>query len=136
MQINIKQMILEGYTFGEITEAVHANHKHLNKKLLKDPKTSYVEGKKIEQNRKKLAGDLKDGLSTRNEYRKTAVASGGSDPIYTHREANNIDNITRAISQRGGIENYQFPKELKHVNKKKANEIIQNVPRVISSAKK
>ena len=26
MQINIKQMILEGYSYDEITEAVHSNH--------------------------------------------------------------------------------------------------------------
>ena len=36
MQLNIKQLILEGYSFDEITEAVHANHSHLNKNLLKD----------------------------------------------------------------------------------------------------
>ena len=32
MQINIKQLILEGYSYEEITEAVHANHPNLNKK--------------------------------------------------------------------------------------------------------
>ena len=32
MQINIKQLILEGYSYDEITEAVHANHPNLNKK--------------------------------------------------------------------------------------------------------
>ena len=36
MQINIKQLILEGYSYEEITEAVHANHPNLNKKVLKD----------------------------------------------------------------------------------------------------
>ena len=35
MQLNIKQLILEGYSYEEITEAVHANHNHLNKNLLK-----------------------------------------------------------------------------------------------------
>ena len=32
MQINIKQLILEGYSYEEITEAVHANHPDFNKK--------------------------------------------------------------------------------------------------------
>ena len=136
MQINIKQMILEGYSFDEITEAVHVNHNHLNKKILKDPKTSYVEGKKIEQNRKALADSLKEGRHTRDEYRKKAAASGGSDPIYTTQEANHIDNLTRSVSQSGGIKNYRLPKELKYVNDQKADEISRTVPRVISSAKK
>ena len=136
MQLNIKQLILEGYSFDEITEAVHANHNHLNKKILKDPKTSYIEGKKIEQNRKALADSLKEGRHTRDEYRKKAAASWGLDPIYTTREANHIDNLTRAVSQSGGIENYRLPKELKYVNDQKADEILRTVPRVISSAKK
>ena len=34
MQLNIKQLILEGYSYDEITEAVHANHPDFNKKLL------------------------------------------------------------------------------------------------------
>ena len=136
MIIEIKKALLEGYTFDEITEAVHANHKHLDKKILKDPKTSYVEGKKIEKNRKELADSLKDGRRTRDEYRKKAAASGGSDPIYTTQEANHIDNLTRAVSQSGGIENYRLPKELKHVNGQKADEISRTVPRVISAAKK
>ena len=136
MQLNIKQLILEGYSYEEITEAVHANHKHLDKKILKDPKTSYVEGKKIEKNRKELADSLKDGRRTRDEYRKKAAASGGSDPIYTTQEANHIDNLTRTVSQSGGIKNYRLPKELKYVNDQKADEILRAVPRVISSAKK
>ena len=57
MQINIKQMILEGYSYDEITEAVHANHPNLNKSRLKDPNLSYIEGKAIEKNRKELRDD-------------------------------------------------------------------------------
>ena len=140
MLIPIKQIIQEGYSYEDvlqtIEEAVHANHANLNKKLLKNPKTSYAEGKKIEKNRKELADSLKDGRRTRDEYRKKAAASGGSDPIYTTQEANHIDNLTRAVSQSGGMENYRLPKELKYVNAQKADEISRNVPRVISSAKK
>ena len=33
MQLNIKQLILEGYSYEEITEAVHANHSYLDKNV-------------------------------------------------------------------------------------------------------
>ena len=42
MQINIKQLILEGYTLEAIVEAVHANHPQLDKSRFKDKKLSYV----------------------------------------------------------------------------------------------
>ena len=52
MIIPIKQALLEGYTLETIIEAIHANHPQLNKRRLKDPATSYTDGKAIEQNRK------------------------------------------------------------------------------------
>ena len=58
MIIPIKQALLEGYTLEAIVEAVHANHPNLNKSRLKDPATSYIEGKQIEKNRKKLTDDI------------------------------------------------------------------------------
>ena len=140
MIIQIKQIIQEGYSYEDvlqtIEEAVHANHANLNKKRLKDPTILYVEGKKIEKNRKELADSLKDGRRTRDEYRKKAAILPKPQPIYTTQEANHIDNLTRAVSQSGGMENYRLPKELKYVNAQKADEILRNVPRVISSAKK
>ena len=54
MQINIKQLILEGYTLETIVEAIHANNKPLDKRRLKDPTLSHAEGKEIEKNRKIL----------------------------------------------------------------------------------
>ena len=96
MQINIKQLILEGYSYKEITEAVHANHSHLNKRRLKDPTTSYVEGKEIEKNRKKLADEIKDERNHRDSNRKRAADAVDPDPtgIIVNQEATCSINAT------------------------------------------
>ena len=79
MQINIKQMILEGYSYEEITEAVHANHPQLDKSRFKDKKLSYSDGKKIEQNRKSLANDISHSRRQRDDIRKSIVDWGTAD---------------------------------------------------------
>lgn len=135
MQINIKQLILEGYTFGEIIEAVHANHTSLDKRRLKDPTTSYVEGKEIEKNRKKLADEIKDERNHRDSNRKRAADA--VDPYAKRKrtqDANFFDNFARARSQTEG-KTPVLAKEFKNFNNQKMDKIIKNVPRVISSAK-
>ena len=137
MQINIKQLILEGYSYDEITEAVHANHNHLNKKILKDPKTSYVEGKKIEQNRKALHDDIKDQRKHRDFNRKLATDLNWADAKREKTEMGNyFDNFARARSQTGGRAQSRTKEFENFDDYQKTDKIIQNVPRVISSAKK
>ena len=137
MQINIKQMILEGYSYDEITEAIHANHKHLNKKLLKDPTTSYVEGKEIEKNRKSLANDISHSRRQRDDLRNSVVDGGGSADQKRERNqgANYFDNFARARSQTGG-KGMDYAKDLKEFSYSEKDKIIKNVPRIISSANK
>ena len=136
MQINIKQLILEGYSYNEITEAVHANHNHLNKKRLKDPTISYVEGKRIEQNRKSLANDISHSRRQRDDIRKSIVDWGTADQNRKrNQDANYWDGDARAKSQTGG-KGMVYAKELKDVSYSKKDKIIKNVPRVISSANK
>ena len=136
MQINIKQMILEGYSYEEITEAVHANHNNLNKKRLKDPTILYVEGKRIEQNRKSLANDISHSRSQRDDIRKSIVDWGTADQNRKrNQEANYWDGDARAKSQTGG-KGMVYAKELKDLSYSKKDKIIKNVPRIISSANK
>ena len=135
MQINIKQLILEGYSYDEITEAVHANHKHLDKSRLKDPTLSYAEGKGIEKNRKALNDDIRDQRSKRDYNRKLVTDLNWADTKREkNQDANYWDNNARARSQTGG-KGMVYTKELKDFNSPKASKIMQNVPRVISSAK-
>ena len=137
MQLNIKQLILEGYSYDEITEAVHANHNQLNKKILKDPKTSYVEGKKIEQNRKALHDDIKDQRKHRDFNRKLATDLNWADAKREKTEMGNyFDNFARARSQTGGRAQSRTKEFENFDDYQKTDKIIQNVPRVISSAKK
>ena len=137
MQINIKQLILEGYSFEEITEAVHVNHNHLNKSRLKDPSTSYVEGKRIEQNRKSLANDISHSRRQRDDLRNSVVDGGGSVDQKRERNqrANYWDGDARAKSQTGG-KDMVYAKELKDFRYSEKDKIIKNVPRIISSANK
>ena len=139
MKIEIKQALLEGHNPEVIVEAVHANHPRLNKRLLKDPTTSYADGKAIENERKKLFNSIKDDRSYRDKKRKvdtTNVKSPLHNPtelkMLNNRDANHADNTARARSQTGGSRNGN---ELDHFNDKKSFRIMSNVPRVISSAK-
>ena len=139
MKIEIKQALLEGHTPEVIVEAVHANHPRLNKRLLKDPTTSYADGKAIENERKKLFNSIKGDRSYRDRKRKvdtTNVKSPLHNPtelkMLNDRDANNADNAARAKSQTGGSSS---GKELDHFDYKKTFRIMSNVPRVISSAK-
>ena len=129
MQINIKQLILEGYSYDEITEAVHANHPNLNKRLLKDPATSYKEGKEIEKNRKELRDDIKHSRSMRDDLRK--LDTMGKE---TAKDANYWDNDARGKSQTAG-DSALLSEELRPLNFSKTDKILRNVPRIISSAK-
>jgi hypothetical protein len=104
----------------------------LNKKILKDPKTSYVEGKKIEQNRKALADSLKEGRHTRDEFRKEATNAGsGGYKRERDQYANYYDNNARGESQTGG-KSPVFAAEYKNVRFPK----MEIIPREVSSAKK
>ncbi len=139
MQINIKQLILEGYSYDEITEAVHVNHPNLNKSRLKDPATSYIEGKAIENNRKKLSDNIKHSRSMRDGFRKLSSnqekARGNDGAIQFEKYANHEDNIARALSQTGGNGSVGT-KELKEFSYSEKDKVIKNVPRIISSANK
>ena len=136
MQINIKQLILEGYSYDEITEAVHANHNRLNKKRLKDPTLSYAEGKEIEKNRKALNDDIRDQRSQRDFNRKLVTDLNWADAKRKKTEdANYFDNFARARSQTGGGTPVST-KEFENFDHKKRDKIINNVPRAISSANK
>ena len=139
MQINIKQLILEGYSYDEITEAVHANHPNLNKSRLKDPATSYIEGKAIENNRKSLANEISHLRLQRDGFRKLSSnqekARGNDGAIQFGKYANHEDNNARALSQTGG-KSMVYAKELKEFSNSEKDKIIKNVPRIISSANK
>ena len=139
MIIPIKQALLEGYTLEAIVEAVHANHPNLNKRRLKDPTTSYIDGKTVENNRKKLTNDIKRMRSSRDNARKEDTTMVKSFLLTSpelkeinNRDANFKDNEARAISQTGG---FGSANELKHFDDQKYMRIMRNVPRVISSAK-
>ena len=135
MQLNIKRLILEGYSYEEITEAVHANHNHLSKKLFKDPNLSYKEGKQIEQNRKVLADDIRHSRRQRDDLRKSVVDGGSIDQKRErNQEANWSDNNARARSQTGG-KFASDTEENKGFANQKLGKMIHSLPRVISSAK-
>ena len=136
MLIPIKQALLEGYNLESIVEAVHANHPHLNKSRFKDKNLTYSAGKEIEKNRKSLATDIKSMRGLRDDLRKNAADGKGSEHNVRSRtqEANLFDNNARARSQIGG-EGSGHAVELKPFNFPEAIKIIQNAPRVISSAK-
>ena len=130
MIIPIKQALLEGYDLESIVEAVHANHPNLNKRRLKDPATSYTDGKAIEQNRKELRDNIKVSRGFRDDLRKSNAM--GKE---TAKDANYWDNDARGKSQTGGKSSIyareydnttHFPNTLR---------IARKAPRGISSAK-
>ena len=142
MQINIKQLILEGYTFAEITEAIHANHKHLDKK---NPENS--------KNRQELAKTIKSYRAARDEVRQDRRYPDGSrnygapvDPQkfenYQAR-ANKNDNQARVVSQQGHDAALSLANEFAglrdgHSNRGRINAPYMasaGYPRVIASAK-
>ena len=137
MLLPIKKALLEGYTLEAIVEAVHANHPQLDKRRLKDPATSYKEGKEIVQNRKKLTDNIKTFRGNRDITREFAAEGGRSaDNVRENTQsANYWDNHARAISQTGG-ESVVHTAELKNIKFPKSHRVAENVPRVISSAKK
>ena len=139
MIIPIKQALLEGYDLEAIVEAVHANHPQLDKSRFKDKKLSYSDGKKIEQNRKKLSDDIKRMRSSRDNARKEDTTMVKSFLLTSpelkeinNRDANFKDNEARGKSQTGG---FGSANELEHFDDQKYMRIMRNVPRVISSAK-
>ena len=126
MQINIKQLILEGYSFDEITEAVHANHPDFNKKTA-------LRSDRIRGNR----NELKDRILEARKDSKFMKKLGDS------RNSNFLDNKARAISQdphnafpvEQSREAQNFNKRPESQNYSTNTEAFQNKPRVISSAK-
>lgn len=140
MQIKIKKALLEGHQPEIIIEAVHANHPNLNKSTLKNPNTSYIDGKNIENNRKELSNRIKDLRSQRDIRRKedttknkSVLFNAAEQKNRNNKIANEYDNSAREISQTGGFHN--LSNELKPFNNLKSIRIMRNVPRVISSAK-
>ena len=129
MIIPIKQALLEGYNLETIIEAVHANHPNLNKSRLKDPTTSYKEGKEIEKNRKELRDDIRHSRSMRDDLRKWDAM--GKE---TAKDANYWDNDARGKSQTAG-DSALLSEELRPLNFSKTDKILRNVPRIISSAR-
>ena len=165
MQLNIKQLILEGYSYEEITEAVHANHPELNKK-------GGNFGKKIY--RQELADDLKNIRVQRDMARKAAngyqtISDKISKPIIAdtinlplvqadkivtttrnpfllkannaHKKANYYDNLSRVISSSNEYNKYINENDpiriLKNIPKTRTNieNMSESQPRIISSAK-
>ena len=129
MKIEIKKALLEGYTLESISEAIHANHKHLDKRRLKDPATSYTDGKAIEQNRKELRDNIKVSRGFRDDLRKSNAM--GKE---TAKDANYWDNDARGKSQTAG-DSALLSEELRPLNFSKTDKILRNVPRIISSAR-
>ena len=142
MQLNIKQMILEGYSYNEITEAVHANHTNLNKKNPENMK-----------NREDLAKKIKSYRAARDEVRQDVRYPDGSrnygapvDPQkfenYQAR-ANKNDNQARVVSQQGHDAALSLANEFAglrdgHSNRGRINAPYMasaGYPRVIASAK-
>jgi hypothetical protein len=142
MQLNIKQLILEGYSYEEITEAVHANHNHLNKR---NPENS--------KNRQELAKTIKSYRVARDEVRQDKRYPDGSrnygapvDPQkfenYQAR-ANKNDNQARVVSQQGHDAALSLANEFAglrdgHSNRGRINAPYMasaGYPRVIASAK-
>ena len=149
MQLNIKQLILEGYSYEEITEAVHANHPNLNKK---GTERSLI-GK---LNRQELADDLRKTLRDRNQYRRLQNKETSPEERERYKkEANYYDNLARARSQTGRVRGYlSFAEEAKQKQtlsqkrlKRKPTDTerqeehqalikrVEERPRIISSAK-
>ena len=142
MQLNIKQLILEGYSFEEITEAVHANHTNLNKKNPENMK-----------NREDLAKKIKSYRAARDEVRQDVRYPDGSrnygapvDPQKFENDqarANKYDNQARVVSQQGHDAALSLANEFAglrdgHSNRGKINAPYMasaGYPRVISSAK-
>ena len=129
MIIPIKQALLEGYDLEAIVEAVHTNHPQLNKRRLKDPATSYTDGKAIEQNRKELRDNIKVSRGFRDDLRKSNAM--GKE---TAKDANYWDNDARGKSQTAG-DSALLSEELRPLNFSKTDKILRNVPRIISSAR-
>ena len=127
MKIKIKQALLEGYTPEVIVEAVHTNHPRLDKRLLKDPTTSYADGKAIENNRNRLATEIKDIRGLRDYARKD---------YHSQNIANKEDNRSRGLSQSGNLVTNHDINEIKNISKNKVGKVVEAVPRLISSAKK
>ena len=116
MKVGInKQLILEAGHI--ILEAVHSNHSYLDKSKLKDPNTSYAEGKQIADNRKELADNIK-------EFRKKSS-------IY---KLPYHDNRAREISQTGKI--YARPNEQLSLGDTRYFKMIDSNPRMVQSARK
>ena len=111
-------------------------HPNLNKSRLKDPTTSYREGKQIEKNRKVLADDIRHSRRQRDDLRKSVVDGGSIDQKRErNQEANWSDNNARARSQTGG-KFASDTEENKGFANQKLGKMIHSLPRVISSANK
>ena len=122
MQLNIKRLILEGYSYDEITEAVHANHPDFNKKTALSIDRNKLKDRIIEARRDsrfmKTLGDIKHSNYLDNKARAISQDPYNAFPVAQSREAQ------------------KFNKHPESQNYSAYAEPFENKPRVISSAKK
>lgn len=147
MKLEIKQALLEGHAPEVIVEAVHANHPELSKS--KTGTTLGYTRPQIQANREALAKSIKGTRQIRDTHRnKQNNAKIKKDEAEFHRNyANDLDNTARSKSQSGGTldakERYTEPnilqkmmgKDKVYIGSKKDNELYENKPRSIASAK-
>ena len=121
MIIEIKKAILEGYTFDEITEAVHANHPDFNKKTALSIDRNKLKDRIIEARRDsrfmKNFGDIKHSNYLDNKARAISQDPYNAFPVAQSREA-------QKFNKRPESQNYSAYAEP-----------FENKPRMISSAK-
>lgn len=127
MQLNIKQMILEGYSYDEITEAVHGNHPALDKSFGKASRSEGYTKDQIALNRSEFAKDLRETRKLRDNYRKeqsNPQLSAEQRDVSRYR-ANSADNISRNKSSDGDLKDPRTPSVVKnHLNKHVNPEIV------------
>ena len=139
MIINFKGLISEGYSFSDILEAVHINHKELNKK---NPGTK--------ENRTQLAKEIKGYKKLRDEASNLAKTTTGNKQLEHTINKNGYNNLARAKSNGGltsklgetlaskEIDSRFTPETKKFLLKNllARGEIVKNNANVISPAKK
>ena len=149
MIIEIKKALLEGYNLESIVEAVHANHPELSKS--KSGTTLGYTRPQIKANRDDLAKSIRGTRRIRDEQRNRQTKAITKNDAEFHRTfANTMDNEARVQSQMGSKnirsvtkEQYGAPNILeKMLGKKQSyigdtarNNLFENKPRSIASAK-
>ena len=109
-------MILEGYSYEEITEAVHANHPNLDKRIVINREKLYGTGFKkngtnehmsynggtVSNNRNELANSIRESRKFRDEARSNITGNPNMPGESYNIHDNKLhDNIARAKSRFG-----------------------------------